>query len=112
MYNCAQGIPSSVENFIFDKASASGLQQAEPMSKQPMCKHMGDADSCKDGDAGAVKSEVFNRTWYKLFIAEGEDIGTDVFGNLEREQMTGIGSADDLVFPISVDRDTAIEIAI
>ena len=60
----ANPIPSSVENFIFDKASASGLQQAEPMSKQPMCKHMGDADSCKNGDAGAVKSEVFNRTWY------------------------------------------------
>ena len=58
-------IPSSVENSIFDKASAPGLQQTEPMSKQPMCKHMGDADSCKDGDAGAVKSEVFNRTRYK-----------------------------------------------
>jgi TolA-binding protein len=59
-----QLIPSSVENFTFDKASAPGLQQVKPMSKQPMCKHMGDADSCKDGDAGAVKSEVFNRTWY------------------------------------------------
>ena len=60
----AMDIPSSGENFIFDKASAPGLQQAEPMSKQPMCKHMGDADSCKDGDAGAVKSEVFTRTGY------------------------------------------------
>ena len=58
-------IPSSVENFPFDKARAPGLQQAKPVSKQPMCNHMGDADSCKDGDAGAVKSEVFNRTRYK-----------------------------------------------
>ena len=60
---CLYPIPSSVENFIFDKANAPDLQQAEPMSKQPMC--MGDADGCKDGDAGTVKSEVFNRTWYK-----------------------------------------------
>jgi hypothetical protein len=61
-------IPSSVENSTFDKASAPGLQQAKPMSKQPMCKHMGDADSCKDGDDGAVKSGVFNRTWYKTVL--------------------------------------------
>ena len=66
----AKAIPSSIENFISDKASAPGLQQAEPMSKQPMCKHMGDPDSCKDGDAGAVKSEVFNRTGYSIAILE------------------------------------------
>ena len=57
-------IQESVENFIFDKASAPGLQQTKSVSKQPMCEHMGDADSCKDGDAGAVKSEVFNRFLY------------------------------------------------
>jgi hypothetical protein len=59
-----EAISSSVENFPSDKASAPGLQQAKPVSKQPMCEHMGDADSCKDGDAGAVKSEVGNRTGY------------------------------------------------
>ncbi len=61
-----QVIPSSVGTLTFDKASAPGLQEAKPMSKQPMCKHMGDADSCKDGDAGAVKSGGSNRTWYTL----------------------------------------------
>ncbi len=60
-----EAIPKSVEIFTFDKASDPGLQQAEPVSKQPMCKHMGDADSCKDGDDGAVKSEDFNRFRYK-----------------------------------------------
>ena len=59
-------IPSLVENFTSDKASAPGLQQAKPVSKQLMCKHMGDADSCKDGDAGAVKSKVVNRTGYSI----------------------------------------------
>ena len=57
-------IPRAVENVIFDKASAPGLQQAKLVSKQPMCSHMGDADSCKDGDAGAVKNNVFNRSRY------------------------------------------------
>ena len=54
------GIPESVEKFTFGKVSAPGLQQAQPVSKQPMCKHMGDADSCEDGDAGVVKSALFN----------------------------------------------------
>ena len=47
--------PSAVENVTFDKASAPGLQQAKPMSSPLMCKHMGDTDSCKDGDAGSAK---------------------------------------------------------
>ena len=59
-------IPKSVENFTFDKASAPGLQQTKSVSKQPMCEHMGDADSCKDGDAGAVKNEVFNGFGYDV----------------------------------------------
>ena len=68
--------PRSVENFTFDKVSASGLQQAKPVSKQPMCKHMGDADSCKDGDAGAVQSEVFNRSRFKpqMLIEESHPV--------------------------------------
>ena len=60
-----EAIPKPAENFTFDNASATDLQQAKLVSKQPMCKHMGDADSCKDGDAGAVKSEVFSRFRYK-----------------------------------------------
>ncbi len=64
-------IPNSVQNFTFDKASAPDLQQAKPMSKQAMCKHMGDADSCKDGDARAVKSEVLNRVWYNSELQLG-----------------------------------------
>ena len=120
-----QYIPSSVENFIFYCASilifaavciahvfirrviqnlasgnvgASDLQQAQPVAKQGMCKHMPDAASCKDEDAddangqilnhdvyihgllrhrlrllqiwgaGFVKNEVFNRTWYRFFF--------------------------------------------
>ena len=58
------GIPNSVAKVSFDKAGAPGLQQAQPASKQPMCKHMGDADGCKDGDAGAVKTDLFNRVRY------------------------------------------------
>ena len=67
-----EAIPRSVENVTFDKASAPGLQQAKLMSKQLMCKHMGDADSCKDGDAGAVTSDVFNRSRYEQIAARSE----------------------------------------
>ena len=60
-----EAIPKLVKNSTFDKASAPDLQEARPVSKQLMCQHMGDADTCKDGDAGAVKSEVVNQLRYK-----------------------------------------------
>ena len=70
--NTHPNIPCAVENVTFDKASAPGLQQAKPVSSPPMCLHMGDADSCKDGDAGSVKSNVFNRARYKIQKEEQE----------------------------------------
>jgi hypothetical protein len=59
-------ISKLVENFIFDKACAPALQQAQPVRKQAMCKHMADARGCKEGDASAVKSEVFNQFRYNV----------------------------------------------
>src|SRR4029079_3907928 len=62
----ARFIQKSVEKATFNKAGAPDLQQAKPVSKQPMCKYMGDGDSCEGGDAGAVKSGFFNRFLYTL----------------------------------------------
>jgi len=43
------------QNLTLDKASASDLQQAQPVRKQAMFKNMADGRSCEDVDAGAVQ---------------------------------------------------------
>jgi hypothetical protein len=43
-----------VQNLASGNVGASDLQQAQPLSKQGMCKHMADTESCKDEDADAA----------------------------------------------------------
>jgi hypothetical protein len=45
---------------------ASDLQQAQPLAKQGMCKHMPDAASCKDEDADAANGQFLNHDVYSL----------------------------------------------
>lgn len=44
---------------------AADLQQAMPVPKQGMCKHMSDAGGCKDEDDGAAQNRFLNRVRYK-----------------------------------------------
>ena len=79
------------------------------MSKQPMRGHMGDADSCKDGDAGAVKSEVFNRFRYKECAQLKPEIDQWILSLLQKltkdvtEQMDGY-QLSQVTGPIGVHR--------
>jgi hypothetical protein len=47
-------------------SALSDLQQAQPLSKQGMCKHMADAESCKDEDADAANGQILNPSVYIL----------------------------------------------
>src|SRR6202044_285005 len=44
---------------------ASDLQQAQPLAKQGMCKHMLDGASCKDEDADEASGQFLNHDVYK-----------------------------------------------
>ncbi|HSW86679.1 MAG TPA: hypothetical protein VLG49_04170 [Rhabdochlamydiaceae bacterium] len=48
-------------------AGATDLQQAMPLPKQGMCKHMSDAGGCKDEDAGAAQNRFLNHIRYNFF---------------------------------------------
>jgi len=52
------------QNLILDTASASDLQQAQPVRKQAMFKKMADARSCEDVDAGAVQRQILRHFRY------------------------------------------------
>lgn len=43
---------------------ASDLQQAQPLAKQGMCKHILDAASCKDEDADEASGQLLNHDVY------------------------------------------------
>jgi len=47
-----------------DPASASDLQQAQPLRKQAMFLNMADGRSCEDENAGAVQNQILRQFWY------------------------------------------------
>ncbi|HSW87269.1 MAG TPA: hypothetical protein VLG49_07225, partial [Rhabdochlamydiaceae bacterium] len=49
-------IPNVIQKLVLGNAGATDLQQAMPVPKQGMCKHMSDAGGCKDEDAGAAQN--------------------------------------------------------
>jgi hypothetical protein len=54
-FSAIQKLP---QNFALDTASASDVQQVQPVRKQAMFKNMADARSCAGEDAGAVQSKI------------------------------------------------------
>ena len=57
------------QNLDLDIASASDLQQAQPLRKQAMFKNMADGRSCEDEDAGAVQSQILRQFRYKSLLS-------------------------------------------
>jgi competence CoiA-like predicted nuclease len=74
-------IPRLSKNLALDTASASDLQQAQPLRKQAMFKNMADGRSCKDdglrkhikcpmdilcAEQGAVQNQIFGQFRYRI----------------------------------------------
>jgi hypothetical protein len=55
-----------IQNLVSGNVGASDLQQAQPLSKQGMCKHMPDAESCKDEDADVANGQILNQDVYNI----------------------------------------------
>ncbi len=59
-------IPRLSKNLALDTASASNLEQAQPLRKQAMFKNMADGRSCKDEDVGAAHNQIFGQFRYRI----------------------------------------------
>ncbi len=58
-------IHRGIQNLANGNVGASDLQQAKPLEKQRMCKHILDASSCKDEDADEASGQLLNHDVYK-----------------------------------------------